>query len=234
MGVYKNGDVFEFDDSDLSCNSSSSEVVKVSNCQELILDDETTKSDSEAIVTVETASGLTSKISLRMWYPTTPDIIVDIEELHKITNAKGLDCSNIYEEAVVDVQVEFSSGSETETAFVTSYVSNTISSSDTSVLEIVIDGDTVRARGIKGGTAQITLTGSNAVPVAIEVSDIAVQVEDISFNLHTSLDPVDLVLPSTGPPYTSTASVIITKDLNRINTRAIVVADAVLSQWKEL
>ena len=119
----------------------------------------------------------------------------------------------------------------TTTAIVTGYVQDKITSSNTAVLEIVNHNNIMKARGKSTGSVSIKLDNSNTSPVTVTVSNTAADIEDISFNIHTSLDPYEFIIPS-DQPYTSTASVLITKDLNRINTKATVVADAVLSNGR--
>ena len=236
IGVYSTGEVFDYQSHSLTCNSSDMSVVKVTDCEGLVFDQDTSASDDRAIITIETASLVTTTVNVRVWYPEQPpDIIVDILELHKINEAKssdGSDCVDVYEEATVEVQVTFTAGTHTAIAFVTEYVLSSIVSDDSSILMIINDNGVVKAKGKKGGSTNIRIQNSNASPVAVVVSDDSLTIDDISFNIHTSLDPVAFVIPSTGPPYTSTASVKITKDLDRVNTKAYVVSDAVLDNGR--
>ena len=72
VGVYSNGEVSVHDTNGLTCNSSDTMVVKISDCQAVLFDADTTNSDESAVIIVESSSLVSTTVNLLVWYPEQP------------------------------------------------------------------------------------------------------------------------------------------------------------------
>ena len=234
IGVYSNG---EFQtENDLQCNTSA--PLKMTNdCKRVYQDGTETTGSNHTTIAITGHSDNTATLFFRVWYPVESTIITESDELRQIQGSLDSSCNKLYERSNVEVEVVFRAGQTlTQTAVLTSLLRDNLFSSNTSIIELMKNGRLVKAIGKSAGTANLELRqsagGMLVEELELTVSDTAVMVQDLSFNLHTSLEPAKLEEATVGSQYNENAAVEIRTDLRYLNTPVVVVTDAVLSNGR--
>ena len=231
----------EFSDSltGLTCESEDDSILKVeSDCSKVYLIGNETN-DAENINVEVSAGQYTASLTFQIWFPRDIDITFSVTELSPVQGVYEIsDCSETYESTAVTVQAVFTSGDERQVATVTPLVANLLMSSDENVLGLVVDSTStiVQAVGQGTGEAKVTLEvyDSTITSDAISVMGLSVQVDDINFSLHTGLSPSPLSSATAGESYLETASVTLLNDPEYLNQSIGVLAEAVLSNGRNL
>ena len=194
IGVYSNG---EFQtENDLQCNTSA--PLKMTNdCKRVYQDGTETTGSNHTTIAITGHSDNTATLFFRVWYPVESTIITESDELRQIQGSLDSSCNKLYERSNVEVEVVFRAGQTlTQTAVLTSLLRDNLFSSNTSIIELMKNGRLVKAIGKSAGTANLELRqsagGMLVEELELTVSDTAVMVQDLSFNLHTSLEPAKL------------------------------------------
>ena len=234
IGVYINGQ-FQTE-TDLECNTSA--PLKMTNdCQQVYQDGSETAGSNHTSISITGEGNASATLFFRVWYPVESTIITESEELRPIQGSLDSNCNQLYERSNVEVEVVFRAGQTlTQTAVLTSLLQDNLFSSNTNVVELMKNGRLVKAIGRSAGTASLELRHSaGGIPVedlVLTVSNTAISVQDLSFNLHTSLEPAKLEEATVGSQYNENAAVAIQTDLRYLNTPVVVVTDAVLSNGR--
>ena len=234
VGVYITGEFMI--ESELDCNASAP-LKMTSDCKQVYQDGTESTGSNYTSVIITGHADTTATIFFRVWYPAESSIVTETYELHRIGGVLGSNCSNLYEKTNVDVEVVFQAGEGlTQTAVLTELLQDNLFSSNPNVTELLKANHIVRAIGKLAGTTKLELRHSeNGLLVnelELVVSDVPVTVEDLSFNLHTSLVPAELEVATAGSQYNENALVEIITDLRYLNTPVVVVTDAILSNGR--
>ena len=223
---------------DLECVSEDEAIIKVDpDCSFVYLEGSETSGSESVDVTVK-HSHFTSTLTFQVWLPTDVDITLGVDELSSVHGVFTADCKNAYERTSVTVQAVFESGDQQQVATVTPLVADLLSSSDEDVISLEIDtiSGTVEAVGVGSGDAYITLKVNNMTisSETVDVSGLSVVVDDISFSLHTGLFPSSLPQATAGESYLETAEVELLNSPEYLNQPISVLAEAVLSNGRNL
>ena len=223
---------------DLECESADDSILKVDpSCLYVYLEGNET-GGSEAVDITVTHSLSYSTLSLQVWFPTDVDITLGVSELSSVQGVFTSECKNAYERTSVTVQAVFESGDQRQVATVTPLVSDILYSSDTDVILLEADSDSgiVEAVGVGSGDAYVTLQvdSSTVYSETIDVSGLSVVVNDISFSLHTGLSPSPLPQATAGESYLERAEVELLNSPEYLNQPISVLAEAVLSNGRNL
>jgi len=147
-------------------------------------------------------------------------------------------CSQEYESTRVEVQAMFAAGELRQTAIITQLVRDGIRSSNTSVLDLALEQDTVQAFGVSEGTAEIlvnlygTPSGSPIRSEPISITNNFVTVDDVSLTLHSGLNPQPIPAAPAGSSYLETSQVQLQSNFRHINMPVSVLTEAVLSDGR--
>ena len=231
VGVYITGEFII--ESELDCNASAP-LKMTSDCKQVYQDGTESTGSNYTSIIITGRGDTTATILFRVWYPAESSIVTETYELHRIGGVLSSNCSNLYEKTNVYVEVVFQAGEGlTQTAVLTELLQDNLFSSNPNVTELLKTNHKVRAIGKLAGTTKLELRHSeNGLLVnelELVVSDVPVTVEDLSFNLHTSLVPAELEVATAGSQYNENAMVEIITDLRYLNTPVVVVTDAILS-----
>ena len=189
-GITMTGRVEDLDISNLSCDSSNSNVLKVTNCSMVILNGTETSGSSSVAINIRYGP-LHTSVLFRVWHPERPVLKAEDMILNVIANwpDPDLNCSQKYQQTVFRVFANVSDGSTTINELdVTSYVSGVANSSNSSVLKVFPNAT---VEGVSEGTAYIVIHNYN---LTIDVSNDPVRAAALEAMLFTD---IDITIPET-------------------------------------
>lgn len=236
-GLLSSGEFVSLTDS-LECESENESILKVDpNCSYVyLLGNETTGADRVDVTM--TSSQFTATLSFQVWMPGDVDITFGVSDLSPVQGVWNADCSDTYEKTSVTVQATFTSGEQRQVATITPLVATLLVSSDEDILGLEVDSTSksVQAVGKGRGEASVSLQLYDITVSSdtIDVKGLSVSVEDISFSLHTGLSPSPLPMATAGDSYLETAKVTLLNEPEYLNQPISVLAEAVLSNGRNL
>ena len=182
-GITVTGEVVDL--TDLRCNSSDSDVLKVmEDCSRVFLDGTETAGSISVTINVYYES-LNTTVALRVWYPETPVLEAEDTVLNAISNWPRLGCNHRYQQTLFRVFANVSDGNRTIYRIdVTSFISDILMSSNEAVLKVFPNAT---VQGVSPGTA--TVTGNNNIPLLqFNVSDEPVEAAALEVLLYNNLN----------------------------------------------
>ena len=182
-GITVTGEVVDL--TDLHCNSSDSDVLKVmEDCSRVFLDGTETAGSISVTINVYYES-LNTTVALRVWYPETPVLEAEDTVLNAISNWPRLGCNHRYQQTLFRVFANVSDGTRTIYRIdVTSFISDILMSSNEAVLKVFPNAT---VQGVSPGTA--TVTGNNNIPLLqFNVSDEPVEAAALEVLLYNNLN----------------------------------------------
>ena len=191
-GITMTGRVEDLNISSLSCDSSNSNVLKVTNCSTVILDGTETTGSSSVAINVHYGP-LNTSVSFKVWYPERLVIKAEDMVLNAIANwpDPDLNCNHKYQQTAFRVFANVSDGSITINELdVTLYVSSVTNSSNASVLKVLPNAT---VEGVSEGTADIVICNYS---VTISVSNDLVRAATLEVMLFNNID-IDIAIPET-------------------------------------
>ena len=222
----------------LECESKDESIIKVDpNCSYVyLLGNETSGADT--IEVMVNGSQFSSILSFRVWFPGDIDITFGVTELSPVQGVLMSDCLEAYESTSVIVQAVFMSGDQRQVATITPLVASLLSSTDEDVLALEVDpvskGVQAIGRGIGETSVMLVVYDATIVSEYVNVMGLSVRVDDISFSLHTGLLPSPLPPATAGASYLETARVELLNTPEYLNQPISVLAEAVLSNGRNL
>ena len=227
--------LFNSSDTQVSCQTDNTILKVASNCSHVFLTgNETTGADPVNVI-LSSSYGSVS-IPFRVWFPTGIAINPGVTELNPLLGVFRDDCNQEYESTRVDVEAVFQAGSDLrQTAIITPLVRDSIRSSQTSIMDLMLELDTVQAFGRSRGTATVEVDirfGPTVSSQMITITDNFVTVEDISFTLHSGLNPLPIPTAPVGSSYLETSQVQLQSSFMYINMPVSVLTEAVLSDGR--
>ena len=237
LGLLNSGE-FTREVPDATCESTDEEIIKVeSDCSQLFLSGGETSGSDLVFVNVST-SFLSASTAFRVWYPTEVALTLSSLELSSIgdlyDNSDG-SCSQVYENANIEVDVVFMSGEDTQLASITPYVSDLTSSNESVLVVRRAEYGSARAVGVAPGVARVQFEdyfGRIHQSQEIVVTETTATVEDISFSLHSDLFPLPLAATSPGIEYLKTTVIELVSEFDVIGANVEVLAETVLSNGR--
>ena len=226
---------FNSSDTQVFCQSDNTVLKVASNCSHVFLTgNETTGADPVNVV-LSSSYGSVS-IPFRVWFPTGIAINPGVMELNPLSGVFRDGCNQEYESTRVDVEAVFQAGSDLrQTAIITPLVRDSIRSSQTSIMDLILEWDTVQAFGRSRGTATIEVDirfGPTVSSQTITITNNFVTVEDISLTLHSGLSPLPIPTAPVGSSYLETSQVQLQSNFMYINMPVSVLTEAVLSDGR--
>jgi len=170
-----------------SAESSDNSVLRVNpTCSNVFLTGNETGGADPVNVLLSSPYGSAS-IPFRVWFPTGITVSPSEIELNPISEVFDEDsgCSQEYESTRVEVQAMFAAGELRQTAIITQLVRDGIRSSNTSVLDLALEQDTVQAFGVSEGTAEI-LVNLYGTPSGSPIHSEPISITNILRVLYTS------------------------------------------------
>ena len=222
----------------LTCESDDESILKVDpDCSYVyLLGNETSGADRVDIRVIGTQ--FFASLSFQVWFPGDIDITFGVTDLSPVQGVMTSDCSDAYESTSVTVQAAFTSGDQRQVATITPLVASLLSSTDEEVLVLEVDSTSkaVRAVGRGSGEASVTFEvyDGTITSESVDVMGLSVRVDDISFSLHTGISPSPLPSATAGESYLDTAKVTLLSNPQYLNQPISVLAEAVLSNGRNL